>query len=375
MLIRPPTDGATNGVRPHRQYAAAAAVAAVALAGVAVAAVAVTPPPAAAFAQPGYSGGTNPEYTGKGASPVKESACGQGATGGGQCGFLTASGGGFVVILPKGFVAKYQGTAAGTVDNMAVIAAMMKLPPAQWAPANISGVPTGLSVTPAYAALLAKVGVTPTQFVDWQMGNVPPDKRMPWVPGWSATATSTAKTSPTSSTSTTQGGASSSTTATKTTVPPASSTAQKGASTATSSTAKTSTQPATATKKTPVAAKSKADARNYVTRQRAVANPVFCPSGSSFVFTPGGDRCLSDTLTGISTHAAPGSRVQTQDPIGEGGRHQQALAASIAASKAAANKSYKGPGGPLGVGWFFPSFFLVLFGFIGWVFVRILRTP
>ena len=299
-------------VRPAATIPRAVALAALALT-TALLAVSAMAPHAAAFADSGYSGGTNPEYTGKGASAVVESACAPD-----RCGFLTANGGRFLVGLPKGFVAKYQGTTAGTVDNMKVIAAMVRLPAAKYAPADQSVVPSGLSVAPTYAALLAKVGVTPTQFLDWQMGNVPPDKRMPWVPGWAptgavATTTTTTGTVTTPPTTTTTG-----TTTTKT--PKVSGTKAvpaSGTKSASGTASATRSVPTAPPPVTPTAATSESLASKSIHRGQAVANPTFCSKASSWVWNPAGDRCMPDTLLGVAPSAKPGTVVTVQNPVTE----------------------------------------------------------
>lgn len=138
---------------------------------------------------------TNPEYTGPGSEPIIESLCVPD-----RCGFLTANGDRFIIDLPGGFVAKYQGNVAAadqaTVQaSLPVIAAMVKLPASQYAPANVSGVGGSISVAPSYATKLAAVGVTPDALLGWLESNVQPTQKAPWIPG-SANAPATTTKSP-----------------------------------------------------------------------------------------------------------------------------------------------------------------------------------
>jgi hypothetical protein len=118
---------------------------------------------------------TNPTITAPGVVAIVESGCVSN-----RCGFITNNNGRFLVILPAGFVEKYQGTDAPKFDDMAVIKAMLTLHNTL----NLSGLTTELlSIAPSYAAKLATVGVTPGELLAWLYTNVPPSERAPWIPG------------------------------------------------------------------------------------------------------------------------------------------------------------------------------------------------
>ena len=280
--------------------------------------------PADAASGTTYSGGVNPTYTGSGTEPVTESACQQAPDGYGDCGFLTANGDGFTISLPSGFVAQYQGTAAGTVDNMAVVAAVVRaLNPAKYAPADQSVVPSDLSVSPSYAAKLATVGVTPTEFLDWMFANVPAPYRALWVPG-SALSAPPPATSSRAAGSTSPASASAAASASVTKAPGGTTTsasearATKASSTVTAHPASvypSSTAPLTAAQV--LAAKASATASgtggsstavptsSTVNPGGVIANPTDCPAGESAAVEAQGGRCIPDAPLGVPVHPVP----------------------------------------------------------------------
>ena len=111
----------------------------------------------------------DPTYSGPGTNPIVESACAPG-----RCGFLTGGGGrangGFVVALPAGFVQKIQGGSAGEYNNMAVIRAMLRLPPIG---GNVTEVMPSFTVAPGYAAKLRAAGISPSVFLAWMISGLP----------------------------------------------------------------------------------------------------------------------------------------------------------------------------------------------------------
>jgi len=255
-----------------------------------------------------YTGGANPTYTGPGAEPVTGSYC-EGNT----CEFVTANGDRFTISLPVGFVVQYQGTAAGIVNNPVVVAAVVKdLSPAKYAEGGASGVPPDLTVSPSYAALLATVGIAPTQFLDWQLGNVPPDQRAPWVPGSAyvalvngvGVAAAPASTPPASSSAPAPSGGA----ASKPRTAPAASaaTTTKAAPASTPNVYPSNTVPlspaqrsadasAEVASSTPGAPLPPPPLSSTVSSGGVIANPPDCPRGESAVVEPQGARCLPTT--------------------------------------------------------------------------------
>ena len=294
---------------------------------VALLAVGIALGPAAAASGTAYSGGVNPTYTGSGAEPVTESVCGQYSNGLGDCGFLTANADRFTISLPSGFVVQHQGRAAATVDNMAVIAAVVRdLNPAKYAPADQSVVPSDLSVSPTYAAMLATVGVTPTQFLDWMFANVPASERAPWVPGsaFSAPAGGAAATSapappPASSAAASPSGtkasggtttSASNASAPKPSYSPPVVPAVYPTTTAALTPAQVSAEKASATASgTGGTGRSRGSqgvsTSSTVNPGGVIANPADCPAGESAAVEPQGAVCIPDGPLGVPLHPGP----------------------------------------------------------------------
>ena len=285
--------------------------------------------PAAAASGSTYSGGVNPTYTGSGAEPVTESACQQFSNGAGGCEFATANQDHFTISVPNGFVLKYQGTATLTGNNMAVIAAVVRdLNPAKYAEGGVSGIPFDVSVSPSYAAKLATVGVTPTQFLDWMFANVPANERAPWVPGsaFSAPAAATTTTPPPSTAASRPASSVPATaSATKapggTTAPASKASAPKPSHPAPVVPKRTATVYPTTTTPLPAsrvsAEKASATASgtggsgtavptsSTVNPGGVIANPADCPAGESAAVEPQGAVCIPDGPLGVPLHPGP----------------------------------------------------------------------
>lgn len=284
-------DGTRRGVvRTNRRRLAVAVAAVLVVAGAGASAAAATWPRT-----------TSPTYTGPGSSPITESFCKDGG-----CGFATSDGGRFMFSLPAGFVPKYQGTASMQTDDMAVVKAMLTLKNTL----NESAIPSATTVSPAYAAKLATVGVTPAQFLAWLYVNVPAAQRPPWVPGSANAPQAAVEPPPRAATPVGQAGA-----------PP-----QRAASVIPRKPGKArspaSAYPAPATAPAPMPATLRRPANGqrssasgtHALRQAPSAppppalreaagtvapNPAACPRGYSEVNAPNGGRCLPDPALGV----------------------------------------------------------------------------
>ena len=227
--------------------------------------------------------------------------------------------------MPPGFVAQYQGAVAAIYNNMAVNAAVVQdLSPAKYAEGGSSGVPPDLTVSPSYAALLATVGITPTQFLDWQLGNVPADQRAPWVPGSAhvalvngvGVAATPVSTPPASSSAPAPSGSAASGGSPQTSTAPAASSTTKAPAVYPSNTAPLSSAQRSADASAEVASSTLSGTgsgtplpapptSSTVSSGGVIVNPPDCPQGESAVVEPQGTVCMPDAPLQGGIHPAP----------------------------------------------------------------------
>lgn len=127
---------------------------------------------------------TNATTTATGSLPIYRTQCEFVQTGeGGQCVFALADQRGdlveqgLAIPVPRAWLQRIP--RATSPDNMGVISALVRSP---YAPAAGVGLESmSISVDPTYAELLATVGVTPQELLQWIYQHVPPADRPPWV--------------------------------------------------------------------------------------------------------------------------------------------------------------------------------------------------